>query len=153
RFRGHPKSINCVAFSPDGKRLASGSWAGRFRESDKGEIRLWDVASGKQLGRLTGLRGGVKSIAFSPGGGQVASFSYEADLDLWDVESGKRLWRRTSEKDHQWYGIAFSPNGKTFVCGKDLKLVDVATGETIRSFVGHEYGAADLAFSPDGKTL
>ena len=75
---GHTDAVCSVAFSPDGKTLASGS--------DDGTVRLWDVATHRQIGSpLTGHTGAVDSVAFSPDGKTLASGSDDHTVRLWDV--------------------------------------------------------------------
>ena len=73
--------VNCVAFTPDGKALASGIGA----KTDPGEVKLWDVATGKELATLTGHANPVRCVAFMPDGGTLASGSGDGAVKLWDV--------------------------------------------------------------------
>ncbi|MGI2909791.1 WD40 repeat domain-containing protein, partial [Hassallia sp. VBCCA 56010] len=77
----HSNSVRSVAFSPDGKTLASGS--------DDNTIKLWDVATGKLSQTLTGHSNSVRSVAFSPDGKTLASGSDDNTIKLWDVATGK----------------------------------------------------------------
>lgn len=137
-----------VAFSPDGKFLASGSWGG--------PIKLWELATGRELRTLTG-HSALTHVAFSPDGETLASGSWDKTIKLWEVDTGREL--RTLAKHTDWvHSISFSVDGKTLTsCSasddQTIKLWEVATGRELRSFVGHSKLVQSIAFSADGVTL
>lgn len=147
---GHSDSVRSIAFSPDGKTLASAS-------SDH-TIKLWDVATGIELRTLKGHSLDVNSVAFSPDGKTLASGSLDSTIKLWDVSTGAELL--TLKAPNVVNSVAFSPDGKTLASGdsgsEDIKLWNLSTGaevRTLRSLRRRSYPAVSVAFSPDGKTL
>ncbi len=75
-MRGHTRAVSSVAFSPDGARLATGSW-------DK-TVKLWDAALGEEITTLPGHTPAVYSVAFSPDGARLATGSWDKTVKLWD---------------------------------------------------------------------
>jgi WD40 repeat protein len=108
-----------VAFSPDGKTLAS---AGK-----DGTIKLWEVATGKERATLRGHTNPVSSVAFSPDGKTLASGSRDGRIKLWDAATGMK-WT-TLKRQRDWlHCVAFSPDGKTLASAcrdGEIKLWDV----------------------------
>ncbi|MGE5261980.1 MAG: hypothetical protein ACM3S0_01250, partial [Acidobacteriota bacterium] len=149
-LRGHTDWVQSVAFSPDGKTLASGS--------DDHMIILWDVATLQPIGPpLTGHSGAVLSVAFSPDGKTLASGSQDSTIILWDVATRQSLGPPLTAHTAAVNTIAFSPDGKTLASGSQdstILLWDVATRTKIgTALTGHTSMVSRLAFSPDGKTL
>src|SRR5262249_26815543 len=142
-----------VAFSPDGKALAS---AGHQ------EINFWDVTTGKNTGTLQAGEGGPwtgpKCVAISPDGKTVASGGYDGQIRLWEVTKARTI---PSINGHEYdiNSVTFSPDGKTlasasWVEDKSIKLWEVTSGKNIFTFRGDESdGFNSVSFSPDGKTL
>lgn len=142
----HPDSINALALSPDGAKLATagGDWT----------VRLWEVSTGKYINSLTGHPSSVNAVAFSPDGKILASAG--STLRLWDADTGALL-----HADNKDLGsidlIAFSPDGKTLATGggwdHTVHLWDVNTGGLQEGLKGHTDKIRDMAFSPDGTKL
>ena len=105
---GHRDTLYAVAISPDGKRIATGSY-------DK-QIIIWDALAKKRLHTLTQHNGAIYDLAFSPDGTLLASASGDETVKIWNVESGERL-DTLGQPEGEQYAVLFSPDGKFVVAG------------------------------------
>jgi WD40 repeat protein len=157
RFLGDNVRVHCLAFSTDGRWLASGG--------DDGLIRLWDAATGKEVRQLRGhqvnpeeKQGEVNDLAFASDSKTLVSAGRDATVRLWDVASGKEV-RQYKGHSTSIISLALSPDGKLlagYYGGPGnvgfVKLWEVRTGKELPQ-LNHLCWVRSLAFSPDSKTL
>jgi WD40 repeat protein len=155
RMRGHKGCAFSVAFSPDGKLLASAGGPEFAEQADKGgEIKLWDVVTGKEL-RSLGTAATVTSVAFSRDGQSLAAGTVDRTIVVWDVASGKMRSRSAGHNGVVRY-VAYSPDGRTLASASfdgTARLSDAATGKEIAIVKGISGAVLSVAFSPDGRVL
>jgi WD40 repeat protein len=145
----HKDLIYDVAFSPDGKVLASTGY-------DR-LIKLWDVATAKEVRTLKDHSDTVYGLSFSPDGKLLASAAADRAVKVWDVATGRRLYTLGDNTD--WvYAVAWSPDGRHLAAGgidKSIRIWEATaqSGKLVHSVFAHEAAITRLYFSADGKTL
>ena len=140
--------VHQVAFSPDGRYLASAGW--------DGTIKQWEVATGREIGTFNGPKPAY-SVAFSPDGHLIASGS-TGQAVVWEVATGKILYTVSgvTYTEAPVTGTAFSSDGRylaTASWDKKVRLWEITTGRYIRTLQGHTGEVYAIAFSPDGESL
>jgi WD40 repeat protein/serine/threonine protein kinase len=149
RFAGHTGPVRAVAFSPDGRRAASASG---FLQGDR-TVRVWEVATGRQLRCLVGHTDQVLGVAFSPDGRRILSGSWDRTVRLWDVETGAELCRCDGHEGRV-EGVAFLPDGRRGLSASwdtTARVWDLGTGKELCRFGGHKGVLIAVAASPNGR--
>jgi WD40 repeat protein/serine/threonine protein kinase len=158
-FAGHRQPVHGVAYSPDGRRLASAAgvpWRAADQDPAKipGELRIWDVVTGRELARLPGHTGAVWAVAYSPDGRQLASGGADGKVCLWEASTLQRQAELLAPGPA--LAVAFAPDGKTLAAWGDdkaLRLWDLPSGKELRTLRGFTEFVWGVAFSPDGARL
>ncbi len=142
--------FQCLCFSRDGHLLAGACEL----DNKVDDILLWDLRTGAQRFRMTGHKGRINSLDFSPDGRRLASASWDGTAGLWDVATGKRL----AILHGNLLGVnsvAFSPDGQRLAAGTGdgfIKLWDVADGQEVLTLTGSR-DINQVAFLPEDETL
>ena len=141
---GHTQDITSVAYSPDGRQIASGAL--------DGTVRIWNLESGENR-KLHSNAMSIYSIAYSPDGSKLASGSSSGIICIWDLESGESYILRGHKENVK--SVAYSPDGRQLASGSDdksIRIWDLESGES-RILEGHRWRVESVAYSPDGKQI
>ena len=148
-IRGHTGLVFCVAFSPNGSRIISGS-------ADN-TARVWDAHTGNPVTEpLVGHSDQVMAVTFSPHSTMVVSASRDETIRMWDAETGAKIRCLYGHKGCVWC-VAFSPDNTRIASGSSdltVRIWDSSTGNIIaRPFTGHTDAVRSVGFSPHGNRV
>lgn len=142
----HEASVTSVAFSPDGRKVASGSY--------DNTITICDVETGSCLKTLKGHTQSARAVVFSPDGSQLISGSRDCSVRVWDLWSGKCI--KTYNNDLGTVdSIALNQDCKLFAFfnGNAIRILDMDSGKILKSYIFDSGEIYSAAFSPDGKLI
>jgi WD40 repeat protein len=146
KFVGHTAQIKKVVFSPDGRRLFSGS--------RDGTLRLWEVETGKEIRKIQGpAKDSLRPIFLRDGKRGISGVAQT--LQLWDLDKGTEIRHFDNVPGRIW-GLALSPTGRQLATSHANNLIllwDLQTGKEVRRYNGHTSGVANVAISADGRHL
>ncbi len=161
---GHTGKVIGLSYSPRGDRLAStsalgGQGYGNYARPG-GELKLWDVVTGREVSSPRLGIGVFRRLAFSPDGHRLVlakgiGFDESGEAHVWDVQTGQELFTLRGHTTNVT-AVAYSPDGTriaTASLDRTVKLWDAATGQEVFTFRGHTAGVLSVAFSPDGYRL
>jgi WD40 repeat protein len=147
----HLSIVESLAYSPDGKTLASGAF---------GEVVLWDADKGTIRQRLTGFADRVVALDFSHDGKLLATGggapTADGEIKIFDVASGKLTVEIKSGHSDTVFGVSFSPDDKKLAtCGADkfVKVFELPSGKFLKAFEGHTHHVLGVGWKADGKLL
>jgi eukaryotic-like serine/threonine-protein kinase len=158
-FGGHTSVPKNVAFSPDGKLLASG--AGDIARTEPGEVCVWEAETAREVWRLRGHTDPIYGVVFSPDGRRLVSASQDHTVKIWDPQSGREVLTLRAHSDTV-RAVAFSPDGwclATACADGTIKLWDATPwaddppAHKVQTLAGHGAAVFVTAFHPDGQRL
>lgn len=147
-FSGHSGAVYCVAISPNGTILASGSY-------DK-QIKLWNLETGQEFRTIKGHSFLIRSLAFSPDGETLASGSQDNTIKLWNLKNWQEICTLPSRHSSSVYSVAISPAGQTLASGSynnTIKVWNLKIRQEIRTIIGHSQSVFSVVISPDGQFI
>jgi WD40 repeat protein/serine/threonine protein kinase len=146
-FIGHRAPLTSVAWSPDGKFLATGS--------ADGTAKIWPASGGRELLTLRGHSSGVTSLSWSPDGRRLATASLDGTAKVWERADGRQRFS-LNEHEGRVTSVSWSPDGKKLVTANSdgtAKVWDAATGHRLSTIKANTSGLTSVSWSPDGKRL
>src|SRR5262249_9983961 len=145
---GHTDGIAALAFSTDGRTVAT---AGH-----EGSVRLWDSGTGNEIRRLPGFHGYVTTLALSSDGQTIAIANATDTMYLGPTATTTPLRAIPARQQHV-RSLAFAPDGRTLISGggsdAPIRLWDAVTSAELKSYARPGKGACAVAYSPDGQTI
>ena len=146
-YSGHHGFVNAVAWSPDGKRIAS--------SSDDNTVQVWNAADGGNVYTYRGHSNLVEAVAWSPNGKHIASGGFDSTVQVWDTADGSHAF---TYHGHSSFvdTVAWSPNGKRIASGSydnTVQVWDAVNGDNVYTYHGHNNTVSTAAWSPDGKRI
>jgi len=144
RLIGHTESVNAIAFSPDSRQLASGG--------DDDTIRLWEVATGREIKAISSFKDNVQTVAFSPDGRWLACGNRDSTFKLFEMAAEREI--SLSGQIGGINALALSPDRRWLASGGDdrkVMLWELTTGRQARILTGHSTRIESVAFSPDSR--
>jgi WD40 repeat protein len=146
-LRGHDQGVRAVAWSPDGRRLATAS--------EDRTVRIWGTDNGDELAVLHHHHDEVWAVTWSPDGRRLATGSPDRTVRIWDATNGDELAVLHGHRNWVW-AVTWSPDGRRLATGsrdRTVRIWDADSGDELAVFHGHQDPVWTVTWSPDGRRL